>query len=115
MHIIVHAENREDTEKTFIQVRDEILKDFQTIMFYPYKYVIDLAYGAIRIEFRCGGFEKLAGIRPSYYYCRDYTPDVRTMLQYGADKCNGRELNSLKEIRDVVIDCLKQLEVKKNA
>lgn len=114
MLIIVHAEKREDAEKTFIQVRDEILKDFRSIMIRPYEWVIDLAYGAIRIEFRCGGYEKLGGVRPRYYYCCDYTPDVRTMLQYGADKCNGRELNSLEEIKDAVIECLKQLEVKGN-
>lgn len=110
MLITVHAEKREDAEKAMRQVRDEILKDFKSIMIQPYQSVIDLLDRAIRIDFRCGGYERLSGIRPSYFYCCDYTPEVQLMLQYGADKCNGRGLNSLEEIRDVVIEFLDNMK-----
>lgn len=106
MHIVVHSTRKEDAMRAFAQVRDEILKDFKDIMSCPHPGVIDLASRLIRISFRCGGMEKLAGIRPNYYYCCDYDPEAELMLHYGADKCGGNELDKLEDIRKVVIDFL---------
>lgn len=106
MHIVVYNKRKEDAMRTFVQVRDEILKNFKDIMSCPRPGVIDLASRLIRIDFRCGGFEKLGGIRPNYYYCCDYDPDVENMLKCGADKCGGSKLEKLEDIRKVVIDFL---------
>lgn len=114
MYIVVHRTKKKDAIEVMTWVRDEVLKDFKSIITQPYESVIDVGPNLIRIDFRCGEWEKMAGIRPDYYNA--YNREVRQMLEMGACKCNGSELSSLRDIRDVIIEYLKSIttEVKKD-
>ena len=100
MNIVIYNIRMEDAEKAFVKVRDEILEGFKSIMSCPHRGVIDIG-PFIRISFRCGDPHKMSGL-----VCKYYAPEVEPWLEYAAARCNGRELTSLEEIRDVVIECL---------
>ncbi len=106
MNIVIYNKRMQDAEKAFIKVRDEILKDFKDIMSCPHRGVIDLASRLIRIDFRHGDPHRMSGVCCNYYYNCDYAPEAELLLQYAAARCNGRELEKLEDIRNVVIDFL---------
>jgi hypothetical protein len=106
MYIVVYTELKEDAMRTFAQVRDEILKDFKDIMSCPHPGVIDLASRLIRIDFRCGDPHRMSGLCCNYFYNVDGDSEIELLLQYSADRVNGRKLDKLEDIRKVVIDFL---------
>lgn len=58
--------------------------------------------GNIRIDIRCGTDpDKLAGI-PSNYWYSDSDGVVADMLEQGACKCNGKRLNNIEQVVQIV-------------
>ena len=67
------------------------------------KYFIDIK--DIRIEFRCGDVEHIAGLRPDYYNADSISATY--FISISAAKCNGKALNNLSDVVKVVEDHLK--------
>lgn len=65
-------------------------------------------YDRIRIDFRCGDICRCVGMRPNYFYADTY--EAAEFIAQGAYKCDGKRLDNLSEILDIITELLKELD-----
>lgn len=99
---IVHTTTKEDMVKAFEQVHDDLSWLFPGEVNRHYDNTLITMKNGINISFRCGtNPDKLAGLWPNYYYTDN--DEVADMLVQGACKVNGKRLDRLDYIAQIVL------------
>lgn len=112
MHIIVHNELGVDSDVAFKKVLNEVLKPFGDFIKVPRKgYIVVGDPGLIQIDFFHGETYKLAGVEADYYITDSYLDNLVYFKRRTAHF--DKELNSLDDIFDIVVDHIKNCIVTK--
>lgn len=100
--IVVHRKRAYDMEMAMREFLDELyaLNPSFHIKLDRVKRHIELNHGSVRIEFHCGAYWRLAGLRVNGYNSDDY--ETSEILRMSAEKVNGFKVNELKELANMV-------------
>lgn len=67
--------------------------------------------GFAYIDFRCGtDYGKLAGMQPDFYYTDSDVPDILDMLEQSAAKCNGKKLDCIGRVINIIDFYMEMME-----
>lgn len=105
MLIVVYRKSAEEAQREIQYCLDKFIYDGHIDDYVRYeKHTIDIR--DIRIDFRCGNLNKMASIRPDYYNANDYL--ASEFLAVAAAKVGGKELNSIREVCEIVFAEIKK-------
>lgn len=108
LFFVVHKTYREDAQRASDYLCETLHKLYPDVGIYRYYngQLIKIYGGFIRIDVRCGtDSTKFAGICHDYYYTDD-DGEVANMLEMGACRCNGRRLEDLEQVVQIIVSWL---------
>lgn len=108
LFFVIHRTYREDAQRASDYLCEKVHELCPDVGIYRYYngQIIDICGGRIRIDIRCGTeSHKFAGICPDYYYTDD-DGEVANRLEMGACRVNGRRLEDLEQVVQVIVSWL---------
>lgn len=102
MVIIVHRTKSEDANKTFYKIYNYLLNIFNHNYIFIDRDRLFIKFHEIYIRVVYGDYEYLAGFRPDYYESDSY--ETECFLTMCAASVNGKELNDIKEIPNIILE-----------
>lgn len=98
MHILIHRKTLKDMIKVSKDLQDVLAPVFKENMIIRHKGTV-LDIGDVRVDFRCGSKDKLAGLRPDFY--NSDTPEVISFLTCSTR--DGEWLNGIDDVHNVIV------------
>lgn len=105
IHLLIHKTNPESCEQVskYLFTRLDAIFPGMARSYANGQLITVGRGGFVYIDFRCGtDYCKLAGVRPDFYYTDSDDPDILDILEQGASKCNGKKLNSIDRVINIV-------------
>lgn len=98
MYILIHRKTLKDMIKVSKDLQDVLATVFKENMIIRHKGTV-LDIGDVRVNFRCGSKDNLAGLRPDFY--NSDTPEVISFLTCGTR--DGEWLNGIDDVHNVIV------------
>lgn len=103
-YIVIHTTKCEGAKAASKYLCETLNTLYPTRAYLHYNGRVVVVDDRIYIDLRCGTDpDKLAGIRPNYWYSDDYGGVIPDMLEQGACKCNGKRLDNIEQVVQIVI------------
>jgi hypothetical protein len=99
MFIIIHRTECSEIRKIYEYLVETLPNEVNSVIEVNKKW-ITVGVENTRIDFYCGDYSRMAGIRPDYYNTDNET--VAYFLQMMADRVNGKEIKDISELINII-------------